>query len=95
MVIFILNKLSYITDKNSIGLYREDKLFGKLSGPQLEQRKKKIIKMFKDCGFPITVTTNIISLDVFDLTSNMKTEREHQTTTRYIWTLIRIIHLKH
>ena len=46
--IFILNKLSNIIEKNSIGLYRDDSLgvFDKLSGPKIEQRKKKI---FKDC----------------------------------------------
>ena len=48
--IFILNKVSNIIDKNSIGLYRDDGLglFYNLSGPQIEQRKKKIIKIFKE-----------------------------------------------
>ena len=48
--IFILNKLSNITDKNSIGLYRDDSLsvFDKLSGPQIEKKRKKIMKIFKD-----------------------------------------------
>ena len=48
--IFTLNKVSNIIDKNSIGLYRDDGLglFYKLSGPQTEQRKKKIIKIFKE-----------------------------------------------
>ena len=73
--IFILNKLSNIIDKNSIGLYRADGLgmFDKLSGPQIE-KKKKIIKIFKDCGLSITVTTNITSVDFLDLTLNLKTE---------------------
>ena len=49
--IFFLNKLGSIIDKNCIGLYRNDSLgvFDKLSGPQIEQKKKKIIKIFKDC----------------------------------------------
>ena len=48
--IFTLNKVSNIIDKNSIGLYRDDGLglFYNLSGPQIEQRKKKIIKIFKE-----------------------------------------------
>ena len=64
--IFILSKLSSI-DKNSIGVYRDDGLgmFGKLSGPQIEKKKKKIIKIFKDCGLSITVTTNITSVDFY------------------------------
>ena len=76
MVIFILNKLSNIIYKNSIGLYGNDGLgvFDKLSGPQIEQMKKKIIKIFKDCGLSITVTTSITSVDFLDLTLNLKTE---------------------
>ena len=74
--IFILNKLSNIIDKNSIGLYRDDGLgmLDKLSGPQIEQKKKKIIKFSKDCGLPITLTTNITSAEFLDLTLHLKTE---------------------
>ena len=76
MGIFILNKLSNVIDKNSIGLYRDDGLgvFDKLSVPQMEKNKKKIIKIFKDCGLSITVTTNITSVDFLDLTLNLITE---------------------
>ena len=44
--IFILNKLNNVID-NSSGLYRDDGLgvFGKLSWPQIEKKKKKIIKI--------------------------------------------------
>ena len=58
----MLNKLSNTAYKNSIGLYRDDGLgvFDKLSGPQIVQRKKKIIKILKDCTLSITVTSNII-----------------------------------
>ena len=47
--IFILNKLNNIIDENTIGLYRDNGLgvFDKLSGPQIDQRKRKIIKNFK------------------------------------------------
>ena len=38
-------------------------MFDKLSGPQIEQRKKKIIKLFQDCGLSITVTRKITSAD--------------------------------
>ena len=53
------SKLSNITDKHSTGLYHADDLgiFGKLSVLQIEQRKKKIIRIFEDCGFSITVTS--------------------------------------
>ena len=49
--------------------------FDKLSRPQIE-KKKKIIKIFKDCGLSITVTTNITSVDFLDLTINLKTESD-------------------
>ena len=71
--IFILNKLSNIIDKNSIGLYCDEGLevLYKLSGPHKEQRKKKIIKVFKGCGLLITVTTNITPADFLDLIINL------------------------
>ena len=74
--IFILNKLSNVIDKNSIGLYSDDSLgvFDKLSGPQIEKKKKKIIKIFKDCGLSVAVTINITSVDFLDLTLNLKTK---------------------
>ena len=72
--IFILNKLSNVIDKNSIGLYRNDCLgvFGKLSGPQIEQRKKKIVKICKDCELTITVTTSITL--ILHLILNLETD---------------------
>ena len=52
-------------------------MFYELSGPQIEQRKNKIIKIFKDCSLSITVTTNVTSVVFLDLTLNLKTE-SHQ-----------------
>ena len=49
-------------------------MFDKLYGPQIEYRKKKITKIFKDCRLSITVTSNITSVDFLDLTLNLKTE---------------------
>ena len=74
--IYILNKLSNIIDIDSIGLYRDDGLgiFESLSGPQIERKKKNIIKVFKMCGLSIIVTTNITSVDFLDVTFNLKTE---------------------
>ena len=74
--IYILNKLSNIIDTDNIGLYHDDGLgiFESLSGPQIEQKKKNIIKVFKMCGLSIIVTTNITSVDFLDVTFNLKTE---------------------
>ena len=72
--IYILNKLSNIIDKDSIGLYRDDGLgvFERLSGLQIERKRKNIIKVFKMCGLSITVITNITSVDFLDVTFNLK-----------------------
>ena len=69
----ILNKLSNVIGKNSIGLYHDDGLgvFDKSSGPQIEQWKKKI-KILKTVNFSIRVTSNITSLDFLDATLNLK-----------------------
>ena len=72
--IYILNKLSNIIDKDSIGLNRDDGLgvFERLSGLQIERKRKNIIKVFKMCGLSITVITNITSVDFLDVTFNLK-----------------------
>ena len=49
-------------------------VFDRFSGPQIEQRKMKIIKSFKECRLSILVASNITSVDFFDLTLNLKTE---------------------
>ena len=68
--IFILNKLSNIICKNSIGLYRDNSLGvpWKIFEPQIEQIKKESTKIFKDCGLLITATSSIISVDFLDVT---------------------------
>ena len=65
--IYILTKVSNIKDKHSIDLCRDDGLgmIEIISGPQIVQREKKIIKR---------VTSNITSVDFLDITFNLKTE---------------------
>ena len=64
-------------EQNNVGLYRDDGLgiFRNLSRPDIERKKKDIIKMFKSFGLSVTVTTNVTSanyLDVnFDLTKDI------------------------
>ena len=75
---FILDRISPIMqEQNNVGLYRDDGLgiFRNLSRPNIEWKKKEIIKIFKSFGLSITVTTNVTSanyLDVnFDLTKDI------------------------
>ena len=58
--LYILDKLSNVTDKNNIGLYRDDGLgiLKNLSGPEMERTRKVITKLFQDCGVSITIKVN-------------------------------------
>ena len=75
---FIFDKIGPIMqEQNNIWLDRDDSLgiLRNLSRPNIERKKKDIIKTFKSFGLSITVTTNVTSdsyLDVnFDLTKDI------------------------
>ena len=57
---FILNKLTSIINKSDIGLYRDDGLgiFQNVSKPEIERKKKAIVKVFKGCNLPINLYTS-------------------------------------
>ena len=65
---FILSKLSDVVDKKDVGLYRDDGLgiFKYLSRPEIERKKKAIVKVFKDSGLSIKVETNLKTVDFLD-----------------------------
>ena len=56
-------------EQNNVGLYRDDGLgiFRNLSRPDIERKKKDIIKMFKSFGLSVTVTTNVASANYIDV----------------------------
>ena len=57
---YLVSKLSDLIEKENIGLYRDDGLAVlRCSGPETERKKKKIIKIFKDCGLNITIETGL------------------------------------
>ena len=49
---YILNQLSTAMRKELVGLYRNDGLgiIKIMSEPEIERKRKQIIKIFKDCG---------------------------------------------
>ena len=49
---YILNQLSTVMRKELVGLYRNDGLgiIKIMSEPEIERKRKQIIKIFKDCG---------------------------------------------
>ena len=54
---YLLKKVLNIVNKKSISLYRDDgpAILQNLSGPQIESKRKDIIKMFKIADLSITI----------------------------------------
>ena len=70
---YMLNVLSKKYNKNDFGLYRDDGLavLKKKSGPQSEQVKKNIQKIFKDHGLDIIIQCNMKVVNYLDVTFNL------------------------
>ncbi|XP_065070331.1 uncharacterized protein LOC135695263 [Rhopilema esculentum] len=66
---YILNKLNSVMGNGNVGLYRDDGLgiVRNLSGPNIDQKRKKIIQIFKECGLSITIKTNLKTVDFLDI----------------------------
>ena len=66
---YILNLLVNILDKDLVGLYRDDGLaiIRNLSSPEIERKRKAIIKLFKECGLNITIKTNLKIVNILDI----------------------------
>ena len=69
---YILNLLPNILDKDLVGLYRDDSLaiIRNLSGPEIEKKRKTIIKLLKKCGLNITIQTNLKN-NLLDIEMNL------------------------
>ena len=55
--------------KELVGLYHDDGLgiMKNMSAPEIEQKRKQMIKIFKDCGSNIPIKTNSTSVDFLDI----------------------------
>ena len=75
--LFLLHELSTIIPKDLAGLYRNNGLaiLRNSSGPNTDQIKKRIIKLFLKHNLKITIEANIIQTDFLDITLNLKTEK--------------------
>ena len=71
--IFILHKLSSLTNKGNIGLYRDDGLMTveNSNGPLTESIRKNIKDIFKDLGFKVEITSNIKEVNFLDVNFNL------------------------
>ena len=60
--LYLLNQLSTVIDKSSVGLYRGDELAATndANGPKLDRIWKYFIALFKEEGLSITIETSLI-----------------------------------
>ena len=70
---YLLNLLCEILDKEQVGPYRDDGLavVKHLSRPQIEQKRKNIIKIFKDNGLNITIQASLKVVKFLDVELNL------------------------
>ena len=71
--IYLLSQLCTIISKNDCGLYRDDGLMIQeyKNCQQIDQLRKKIIKIFKETGFEIDIEANLKIVNFLDTTFNL------------------------
>ena len=75
--IYILEKLTQqITDKENVGLYRDDGLMltRNLNGRSADVKRKEIVSAFKEIGFDIEIQINLKTVDFLDVTLDLISE---------------------
>ena len=75
--LYLLNQLSTVIDKSSVGLYRDDGLaaINNANGPELDRIRKDIIPLFKEEGLSITIEINLFETDFLDDIFNLATKK--------------------
>ena len=73
--LYLLEELTNIIPKESVGLYRDDghAILPNTSGPETERLKKKIRKLFKNNKLKITIEAGMHQTDFLDVTFNAST----------------------
>ena len=63
---YLLNQLKVVVAKENMGLYRDDGLgiFKNMSGPEVERKKKELVKISKNNG--LSITADFLDI-IFDL----------------------------
>ncbi len=73
--LYILSKLEKIIPQENIGLYRDDGLcVVKGSGPEIEQIRKKMFSIFKDCKLKVTIEGNVTVTEFLDVYFDLRKE---------------------
>ena len=67
---YMLNQFKHAVNKESIGLYWDDGLgfFHNIPNPEIERKKKLVVKRFKEWELSITIQCNLKLMDVLDVT---------------------------
>ena len=72
--LYVLSKLENHINQKHIGLYRDDGLaVVNLPGPQVENLRKKIFKLFQTFGLSVTIEANIKSTEFLDVFLELET----------------------
>ena len=94
--LYLLDKLSNVSGKEKLGLYRDDGLaaINSCSSPVLDRTRKNSITLFKKEGLNITIEKNLAKTDFLDVTFNLVTEKyfpycKPNNDPLYIYTSIR------
>ena len=89
--LYAFSKLESLYDTKEIGLYRDDGLaiIQPKNNQDLENKKKKTIKIFRDIGFKITIDTGATICDFLDITLDLSNNlfkpcKKENTEIRYI-----------
>ena len=72
---YILSLLSNILDKDLVRLYKDNALtiVRNISGPEIERKRKVLIKLLKECGLNLTVQTILKIVNFLDVEMNLDT----------------------
>ena len=58
---YILSQLNTVFENENVGLSRDNgvQIFRNLSGPEIERKRKAILRVFKECGLSTTTRANL------------------------------------
>ena len=75
--LYLLDKLSNLSGKENVGLYRDDSLaaINSCSGLVLDRTRKNTIALFKKEGLNITIEVNLAETNFLNITFNLVTEK--------------------
>ena len=70
--LYMLHLLSNCFDQKDLGLYRHDGITAQsLTRKQADKARKDIIRVFKSCGFGITIEIMLLQTDLLDVTFDL------------------------